>query len=117
MIPPRNQDKPPEVNISDYHRAPVIYALLLVFLLLFLILGGKTGLKALAGTDYHCVTYCLYFTAFKFSRCLSVIYGHCYMSGCHYCQPAFNLRADAQGCSRHYWHRMWCAYMPVSLLI
>ncbi len=39
----------PEVNISDYHRAPAIYALLLIFLAVFLILGGKTGLKALAG--------------------------------------------------------------------
>ena len=39
----------PEINISDYHRAPAIYILLFVFLAVFLILGGKTGLKALAG--------------------------------------------------------------------
>jgi uncharacterized membrane protein len=39
----------PEINISDYHRAPAIYILLLVFLAVFLVLGGKTGLKALAG--------------------------------------------------------------------
>jgi len=39
----------PEVNISDYHRAPIIYILFLVFLVVFLFLGGKTGLKALAG--------------------------------------------------------------------
>lgn len=40
---------PPEVNISDYHRAPTIYVLLLAFLLLFIVLGGKTGLRALLG--------------------------------------------------------------------
>jgi uncharacterized membrane protein len=39
----------PEINISDYHRAPAIYILLFVFLAVFLFLGGKTGLKALAG--------------------------------------------------------------------
>ncbi len=39
----------PEINISDYHRAPIIYLLLAVFLIVFLGLGGKTGLKALAG--------------------------------------------------------------------
>jgi uncharacterized membrane protein len=39
----------PEINISDYHRAPAIYVLLFIFLAVFLILGGKTGLKALAG--------------------------------------------------------------------
>lgn len=38
-----------EINISDYHRAPTIYILLFVFLIAFLVLGGKTGLKALAG--------------------------------------------------------------------
>ncbi len=41
-----NKNKP-EINISDYHRAPVIYILLGVFLAVFLFLGGKTGIKAL----------------------------------------------------------------------
>jgi uncharacterized membrane protein len=43
------KDSKPEINISDYHRAPIIDALLIGFLLLFLILGGRTGLKALLG--------------------------------------------------------------------
>jgi len=42
-------DNKPEVNISDYHRAPIIYILFFVFLVVFLLLGGKTGVKALAG--------------------------------------------------------------------
>jgi len=45
----RGKDSKPEVNISDYHRAPVINILLFAFLLLFLVLGGKTGFKALLG--------------------------------------------------------------------
>ncbi len=44
-----NNNLKPEVNIADYHRAPVIYTLLIAFLLLFLVLGGKTGFKALLG--------------------------------------------------------------------
>jgi uncharacterized membrane protein len=39
----------PEVNIADYHRAPVLLWLLAVFLLAFVIFGGRTGLKSLAG--------------------------------------------------------------------
>jgi uncharacterized membrane protein len=39
----------PEVNISDYNRAPVIYGLGLIFLAVFLFFGGKHGLKSLAG--------------------------------------------------------------------
>lgn len=39
----------PEVNISDYNRAPVIGALALIFLAVFLFFGGKHGLKSLAG--------------------------------------------------------------------
>jgi len=43
------QDSRPEINIADYHRAPAIYWLLAVFLFAFLLFGGKTGLKSLAG--------------------------------------------------------------------
>ncbi len=39
----------PEFNIADYHRAPVLCWLLIVFLVVFLIFGGKNGLKSLAG--------------------------------------------------------------------
>ncbi|MBS1995696.1 MAG: YibE/F family protein [Cyanobacteria bacterium SZAS LIN-2] len=36
-----------EVNIADYHRAPVLGGLLLVFLVLFIFFGGKQGVKSL----------------------------------------------------------------------
>ncbi|HEY9677155.1 MAG TPA: YibE/F family protein [Drouetiella sp.] len=39
----------PEFNIADYHRAPVLCWLLIVFLITFLVFGGKNGLKSLAG--------------------------------------------------------------------
>jgi uncharacterized membrane protein len=39
----------PEINIADYHRAPVILWLAAVFLAAFLFFGGKHGLKSLAG--------------------------------------------------------------------
>ena len=39
----------PEINIADYHRAPVIFWLAAVFLAAFLFFGGKHGLKSLAG--------------------------------------------------------------------
>jgi uncharacterized membrane protein len=39
----------PEVNIADYHRAPFLLWLLAVFLLAFVIFGGRTGLKSLVG--------------------------------------------------------------------
>jgi uncharacterized membrane protein len=39
----------PEINIADYHRAPVIFWLAAVFLAAFLFFGGKDGLKSLAG--------------------------------------------------------------------
>jgi uncharacterized membrane protein len=38
-----------EVNIADYHRAPALGWLLAVFLLLFIVFGGKQGLKSLLG--------------------------------------------------------------------
>ncbi len=38
-----------EVNIADYHRAPVIIGLAVVFLAAFLFFGGKQGFKSLAG--------------------------------------------------------------------
>jgi uncharacterized membrane protein len=38
-----------EINIADYNRAPALLILLAVFLVVFLVLGGKTGLKSLAG--------------------------------------------------------------------
>ncbi|MGH9553576.1 MAG: YibE/F family protein, partial [Terriglobales bacterium] len=41
--------KKPEVNIADYHRAPSLVWLAVVFLAAFLFFGGKTGLKSLAG--------------------------------------------------------------------
>jgi len=41
--------KKAEVNIADYHRAPVLLWLFVVFLAVFLFFGGKTGLKSLAG--------------------------------------------------------------------
>src|SRR4030095_627326 len=37
-----------EVNMADYHRAPVLSWLLLLFLVLFLVFGGKQGIKSLA---------------------------------------------------------------------
>jgi uncharacterized membrane protein len=39
----------PEINIADYHRAPVILWLAVIFLAAFLFFGGKHGLKSLAG--------------------------------------------------------------------
>jgi uncharacterized membrane protein len=42
-------EKTPEVNIADYHRAPVLAWLAIIFLAVFLIFGGRTGLKSLAG--------------------------------------------------------------------
>jgi uncharacterized membrane protein len=36
-----------EVNIADYHRAPALGWLLIVFLLAFVIFGGKKGVKSL----------------------------------------------------------------------
>jgi uncharacterized membrane protein len=39
---------PAEINLADYHRAPVLFWLLLLFLVLFLVFGGKQGLKSLA---------------------------------------------------------------------
>lgn len=39
----------PEVNIADYHRAPVLIVLAAVFLVSFVAFGGKTGLKSLFG--------------------------------------------------------------------
>jgi len=38
-----------EVSIADYHRAPVLYALLAAFLIAFLAFGGKKGVKSLIG--------------------------------------------------------------------
>lgn len=38
-----------EVNIADYHRAPALGWLLMVFLILFVVFGGKQGLKSLLG--------------------------------------------------------------------
>jgi uncharacterized membrane protein len=43
-----NQGRP-EINIADYNRTPVLMCLLAVFLLVFIIFGGLTGLKSLAG--------------------------------------------------------------------
>jgi uncharacterized membrane protein len=41
--------KNPEINIADYHRVPVLAALLATFLAVFLYFGGKKGLKSLLG--------------------------------------------------------------------
>lgn len=38
-----------EVSIADYHRAPVLYWLLGIFLVAFLAFGGKKGIKSLIG--------------------------------------------------------------------
>lgn len=39
----------PEINIADYHRAPALGVLLVVFLIVFLYFGGRNGLKSLLG--------------------------------------------------------------------
>lgn len=39
----------PEVNIADYHRAPALFVLTVVFLISYIALGGKSGLKSLFG--------------------------------------------------------------------
>lgn len=39
----------PEINIADYHRAPALGWLCAAFLAAFVLFGGKTGLKSLAG--------------------------------------------------------------------
>jgi len=44
-----NKDGKIEVSICDYHRAPVLYWLLAIFLVAFLALGGKKGFKSLVG--------------------------------------------------------------------
>lgn len=41
--------KNPEINIADYHRVPVLAALLAVFLAVFLYFGGREGFKSLIG--------------------------------------------------------------------
>jgi len=43
-----NQGRP-EINIADYNRTPVLMCLLAIFLLVFIMFGGLTGLKSLAG--------------------------------------------------------------------
>ena len=42
-------EKTPEVNIADYHRTPALGWLTLVLLAVFLLFGGCSGLKSLAG--------------------------------------------------------------------
>ena len=44
--------KAPELNIADYHRAPILGVLGAVFLALFLFFGGKNGLKSLLGLAF-----------------------------------------------------------------
>lgn len=39
----------PELNIADYHRAPVLFILGAIFLAAFLFFGGKNGFKSLVG--------------------------------------------------------------------
>lgn len=39
----------PEMNIADYHRAPALGALAAIFLISYIALGGKSGLKSLFG--------------------------------------------------------------------
>lgn len=39
----------PEINIADYHRAPILGWLLAVFLIVFIFFGGKKGLLSLLG--------------------------------------------------------------------
>ncbi|MBY0546005.1 MAG: YibE/F family protein [Candidatus Obscuribacterales bacterium] len=39
----------PEVNIADYHRAPALFVLTAIFLISYIALGGKSGLKSLFG--------------------------------------------------------------------
>jgi uncharacterized membrane protein len=46
VFPPGDK---PEINIADYHRAPALGCLIVVFLLAFIFWGGKKGLKALLG--------------------------------------------------------------------
>lgn len=41
--------KTDEINIADYHRAPVLMVLGLVFLAVFLLFGGKSAVKSLLG--------------------------------------------------------------------
>ena len=45
----KEQNQAPEVNIADYHRAPVLSVLALLFLLSYIFVGGKSGLKSLLG--------------------------------------------------------------------
>lgn len=43
------QNKASEFNIADYHRAPALMLLAALFLTVFLIFGGKNGIKSLFG--------------------------------------------------------------------
>ncbi|MBX9667592.1 MAG: YibE/F family protein [Candidatus Obscuribacterales bacterium] len=43
------QDGQLDISIADYHRAPVLFGLLGVFLVAFLLFGGKKGVKSLIG--------------------------------------------------------------------
>lgn len=44
--------KTPELNIADYHRAPSLMILGTLFLVLYLVFGGKSGLKSLFGLAF-----------------------------------------------------------------
>ncbi len=102
------QKKAPEVNISDYHRAPIIYALLLGFLLLFLVLGGKTGLKALAGLLITVLLIAYVLLPLSIAGVYPLITAVFICLNCHYCQFAINCGLNTQSPCRYYWHRMWC---------
>lgn len=43
------QNKPKEYNIADYHRAPALMLLAGIFLTVYLVFGGRSGLKSLLG--------------------------------------------------------------------
>ena len=72
-----------EVSICDYHRAPILYGLLITFLIAFLALGGKKGFKSLIGlvVTVLLIGYILLPLSLKGYNPLYTAVGICFLAG------------------------------------
>lgn len=72
-----------EVSICDYHRAPILYGLLIIFLIAFLALGGKKGFKSLIGlvVTVLLIGYILLPLSLKGYNPLYTAVGICFLAG------------------------------------
>lgn len=77
------QDGKLEVSICDYHRAPILYGLLIIFLIAFLALGGKKGFKSLVGlvVTVLLIGYILLPLSLKGYNPLYTAVGICFLAG------------------------------------